>query len=723
MNNTWTSNNNVDRQKEAKAWLKKGNSFRRKKEHKKAIECYDKALEIDPKYADAWDAKGCELYEMDRSDEAIPCYDKAIEIKPKTPRFWNNKGVAFESLDKIDEALLYYEKAIDVRSNYAFPWCNKGNLLDDQGKHDEAIECYEKAIQARQKYGYAWYLKGWALIELDKYEEALDCFNRAIEIDPKYENSWIGKGDALHYLDRIEEAIKCYDKAIDLNSDSYAWSSKGSALLNLEKYKEAFDCYNKYIDDVNPEDGSAWNGKGIALYYLGRKEYAVACYDKAIELDPEDSFSWSNKGVVLFDLGLYEKSLEHHNKSIDIVPEYSNAWDGKGKALQALGRSAEAEVAFARARELNGDEKPVVEPDPVPLPEIVQDIQSILERKGQVILYGPPGTGKTYWAERAAQEMAALDRYDMSFDRLSEGQRGSLLNGGDDSGAVRICCFHPAYGYEDFLEGYRPEETNGKMSFILRDGIFKKLCKDALLNPDSKFYLIIDEINRGDIPRIFGELMTILEKNKRGKRIILPVSGDQMQVPRNVYVIGTMNTADRSIALLDTALRRRFGFIEVMPDVSVLGDSVVKEIHLGEWLGAFNRRICENIGRDARNRQVGHSYLMEKGEPISSLSSFSQVVQDEIIPLLEEYCYEDYSTLEKILGRELVDVQRQMIRHEIFEDSREMRVMGAEVFVRAMSEISKDGFDLIPVLMQGSNVSEEIENDSCDDTERIDGDG
>ena len=350
--------------------------------------------------------------------------------------------------------------------------------------------------------------------------------------------------------------------------------------------------------------------------------------------------------------------------------------------------------------------------EPVPLPEIVQDIQSVLERKGQVILYGPPGTGKTYWAERAALELVSLDRYGRSFNHLSEEQRESLLDGGDDSGAVRICCFHPAYGYEDFLEGYRPEETNGKMSFVLKDGIFKKLCKDALSNPEVKFYLIIDEINRGDIPRIFGELMTILEKNKRGKRIILPVSGDQMQVPKNVYVIGTMNTADRSIALLDTALRRRFGFIEVMPDISVLGDSVVNGIHLGEWLGALNRRICENVGRDARNRQVGHSYLMEKGEPISSLSSFSQVVQDEIIPLLEEYCYEDYSILETVLGRELIDVQRQMIRHEIFEDS---RLVEAGVFVRAMSRISKDGSDLIPAVIQGSKVSEENENDFCDD--------
>lgn len=347
---------------------------------------------------------------------------------------------------------------------------------------------------------------------------------------------------------------------------------------------------------------------------------------------------------------------------------------------------------------------------PAPHPKlpskIISHIQSILERKGQVILYGPPGTGKTYWAEKAAYELAAQSNFQMGFDQLSDDQK-SLISGNVESfGAVRTCCFHPAYGYEDFIEGYRPEQADGQMIFSLRDGVFKRLCKDALENPETSFYLIIDEINRGDIPRIFGELMTIIEKDKRGKSITLPISGEQFKVPSNVYIIGTMNTADRSIALLDTALRRRFGFIEVMPDVSVLGDSVVGGIHLGEWLDALNRRICDSVGRDARNRQIGHSYLMEDGKPISNLSSFSRIVQDEIIPLLEEYCYEEYSTLEKILGGEVVDVQKLMIRDEIFESS-----LDGE-FVKAMSKISKDRSLLCPSVTSVSDDSEEGVNDS-----------
>jgi len=294
-------------------------------------------------------------------------------------------------------------------------------------------------------------------------------------------------------------------------------------------------------------------------------------------------------------------------------------------------------------------------------------IQSVLERKRQVILYGPPGTGKTYWAEKSVCDLAAYTRFGQAFGQLSDVQRAVIVGHERETGGlVRLCSFHPAYGYEDFLEGYHPQETDGQLNFELRDGIFKKLCEDAGDNPAYKFYLIIDEINRGDIPRIFGELLTVMEKDKRGKSILLPLSGEPFCVPDNVYIVGTMNTADRSIALLDTALRRRFGFIELMPDSGVLGNTVVESIPLGPWLDALNAAICEQIGRDARNLQIGHAYLLDDGKPVSSFDRFARMVQDDILPLLEEYCYEDYATLARILGGGLVDERDQRIHHELF---------------------------------------------------------
>lgn len=295
-------------------------------------------------------------------------------------------------------------------------------------------------------------------------------------------------------------------------------------------------------------------------------------------------------------------------------------------------------------------------------------IQTVLARKGQVILYGPPGTGKTYWALRTARDLAAFGRFGRPFDELSDKEREVLSNDdGDQLARVQMCTFHPAYGYEDFIEGYRPMVQNGQLLFERRDGIFKRLC-DAPGKPGAgPFYLVIDEINRGDIPRIFGELLTILEKDKRGQAIRLPLSKQAFSVPENVYVIGTMNTADRSIALLDTALRRRFGFIELMPDPSILGDSVVgQSVPLGPWLAALNRRLVEYIGRDARNLQIGHAYLLDNGRPVSDFGKFVHILRDDILPLLQEYCYEDYTTLARILGSSLVDETRQRIREELF---------------------------------------------------------
>ncbi len=298
-------------------------------------------------------------------------------------------------------------------------------------------------------------------------------------------------------------------------------------------------------------------------------------------------------------------------------------------------------------------------------------IQSILERKGQVILYGPPGTGKTYWAEKAARDLAAISAFGFDFDSLEESQRVEILGQDESAGLVRMCCFHPAYGYEDFLEGYRPQTVNGQISFQLRDGVFKKLCFDAKANPERSFYLIVDEINRGDIPRIFGELLTTLEKDKRGKRIILPVSQELFTIPNNVFLIGTMNTADRSISLLDAALRRRFGFVEMMPDGSVLKDSSVNGLALRAWFEALNSKIREHVGRDARNLQIGHSYLLHSGSPLKDVASLKRAIRDDIIPLLEEYCYEDFGALGQILGQQLVDVDRQRIRHELFDDGQD----------------------------------------------------
>lgn len=322
---------------------------------------------------------------------------------------------------------------------------------------------------------------------------------------------------------------------------------------------------------------------------------------------------------------------------------------------------------------------PAAEPVPATLPPLDQfsaRIEAILRRKGQVVLYGPPGTGKTYRALAVANELAARHAFQKNFADLKAPERASVADG---DGMVRVCTFHPGWGYEDFIEGLRPATINGQMVFEPRDGTFKRLCADAAKQPNRHFFLILDEINRGDLPRIFGELITTIEYDKRDRPIKLPVTGSSFAVPRNVFLIGTMNTADRSISLMDAALRRRFGFVELMPDSTLLAGRKAGGLLLGAWLDALNTRLRRHLKRDARNLQIGHAYLMPT-PPITSVAEFARVLRDDIIPLLEEYCYDDFGTLRDILGGELVDAEAGRIREEIFGVNREGDLIQAVSF-------------------------------------------
>ncbi|WNG25356.1 AAA domain-containing protein [Cystobacter fuscus] len=416
----------------------------------------------------------------------------------------------------------------------------------------------------------------------------------------------------------------------------------------------------------------------------------------------EGDFVLATRGEQVLGVGRVEGGYSHVSAS-DFPHRHPVQWlslgafqlpEGMGADAQTLLReveSSESIVAIERYLLSTSAPAPLARPRPVPggvqgghpIPHLAGlhgRIQAVLERKGQVILHGPPGTGKTHLAEQTVRELAAHAAFGAPFAALDAEQQDVITTGTEEEGPlVRMCCFHPSYGYEEFLEGYRPRDdgSGGPMRFVLRDGIFKRLCLDARRRPHLRFYLIIDEINRGDIPRIMGELLTVMEKSKRGKSILLPMSGAPFLVPENVYLVGTMNTADRSIALLDTALRRRFGFLELMPDITRLGKAMVEGILLGPWLKALNARICEHVGRDGRNLQVGHAYLMERGEPLADFPRFSRVVQEDLIPLLEEYCYEDWAALEKILGSSLVSRKEQRVCHELFDPERQSDLIQA----------------------------------------------
>jgi 5-methylcytosine-specific restriction protein B len=322
-----------------------------------------------------------------------------------------------------------------------------------------------------------------------------------------------------------------------------------------------------------------------------------------------------------------------------------------------------------------------------PLDSFATRIESILRRKSQVVLYGPPGTGKTFHAIRVAKELAARVAFRKTLSSLTDQERGEIDH---DNGLVRLCTFHPGYGYEDFVEGLRPRTVAGQMVFEPRDGIFKRLSADASRQQNRHYFLVIDEINRGDVPRVFGELITVIEQDKRGMSIVLPVTGSRFHVPRNVFLIGTMNTADRSISLLDAALRRRFGFVELMPDSSQLAGRKAGGLPLGAWLDALNARLRKHLKRDARNLQVGHAYFLP-AQPITSVADFARVLRDDLVPLLEEYCYDDFQTLRDILGSALVDVEGGRIKEDLFAANREEELIQAVSFEQLEPLVLSEG--------------------------------
>lgn len=219
--------------------------------------------------------------------------------------------------------------------------------------------------------------------------------------------------------------------------------------------------------------------------------------------------------------------------------------------------------------------------------------------------------------------------------------------------------FHQSFSYEDFVEGIKPrlDEGETEVTFEIKDGIFKKLCIKAEADPKNKYAIFIDEINRGNVSAIFGELITLIEDDKRlgatnELRVKLPYSKRELGVPSNLYIIGTMNTADRSVEALDTALRRRFSFSEIMPNPALLEEIKFNGFNLAEVLQTINERIEVLLDRD---HTIGHSYFLKiKNGDVESLKS---VFKNNIFPLLQEYFYHDYEKIALILGEGFVRIK------------------------------------------------------------------
>ncbi len=318
-------------------------------------------------------------------------------------------------------------------------------------------------------------------------------------------------------------------------------------------------------------------------------------------------------------------------------------------------------VAFWYTRYLEKQKK---ETAPSPMPstqtESTQNPHSL-----NTILYGPPGTGKTWHTvtyavaiieNQVVNEVEKEDRDEVK-KRFEEYR---------NEGQVEMVTFHQNTTYEDFIEGIRPVLTNdqasangqaspedsspGDVQYEMRQGVFRRIVERAKQDPDRQYVLVIDEINRGNIARIFGELITLIEDSKRTGEddeawVTLPGSQDRFSVPPNLYILGTMNTADRSIALLDTALRRRFKFREMMPKPLHPGvNKNVDKVDLSKLLKAMNERIAVLLDRE---HQIGHTYFLG----VNTMEALAEAFQHGVMPLLQEYFYEDWEKIRAALDK------------------------------------------------------------------------
>lgn len=468
----------------------------------------------------------------------------------------------------------------------------------------------------------------------------------------------------LNYSIEIIEDLTIFDKLVSVlrDKEKEIFSRKQIISMVLDKYPSTNEtsiipsdyCYNK------KNKGSS---KDELFLYLENAEYKYVGTNKNTNvkslIDLFINILEINNNDKLTDFGLKLESISSQlNSSNTFFYVYTN--DAKQIIAKPIGGQARSQSiktglekclnnSTLKCNELTNPDniygkaiiKYIIENFTSPSTFTQEDSTSITTKSTPInkILYGPPGTGKTYKLQELQKQ------YDNRYTTVT---------------------FHQSYGYEDFVEGLKAEiNKSGDVYYDIKKGIFREICEKAEKDTENQYAIFIDEINRGNISKIFGELITLIEVSKRGMEIVLPYSTKPFSVPKNLSIIGTMNTADRSIAVLDTALRRRFEFEEMMPepyheDIS----QDIGGINVQELLAKINKRIEFFYDRD---HMIGHAYFIG----CQDFTGLQNIFKNKIIPLLQEYFYDDWEKINLILNNNGFIQSKNYKQNELFPNCKD----------------------------------------------------
>ena len=376
----------------ARDWLEKANCLHNLERYDEALECYDRAIELDPKdklalvrrgdllnnnlqryeealasfgraievdanYRPAWALRGNVLDNLKRYDEALVSFDRAIELNDSSQYIWFLRGEVLNNLKRYDEALASFDMAIELDDYYLWAWVVRGIVLNSVKRFDEALASFDRAIELDTNYQYICVLRGDVLNSLKRYDEALESFDQALKLDANYQSAWASRGNVLNNLKRYEEALESFDRAIELDANNQlAWANRGNVLNDLKRYEEALESYDMAIK-LDANNQSAWAKRGYVLYNLQRYDEALESYDMAIELDENNLHFWVLRGIVLTHLNCYDEVLESYDRAIELDENDLDVWVLRAIVLKSLKRYDEALVSYDRAIELDDNDR------------------------------------------------------------------------------------------------------------------------------------------------------------------------------------------------------------------------------------------------------------------------------------------------------------------------------------------------------------------------------